>query len=496
MVGVLAASAVIYCIFMSAHFRESSPSSSSHKHAVVSHVASAKYFRNNDTVVRIDPLDGNGPCNESKAKSPSPLGSGVFNITDVKSWSTFHVERTQFTHHVLGLIRHRSESVTYTTTTTNNNNNGTSVVDSTNELFKKCNEVVRFHVSKPYRIPTVTHDENDRNSYRYYEVMRRIFSNQVLPYNVTTGFSYADYSHRDIWTYPCFSNSDANGQFSVPNMEDVLKMGSAHGLRGEGPDSYRWAFDDEIEIPWHDRQTIPVFRGRLWIYEGGYKVRNATMLSRWKAVLLSLHRPDLLNARYSHVAPDVPVQEQLLPTIQNETMREQILNFDQIPEKEYFRKNQVALVLTGIGAAFRVSTHLMTRTAVILQQCDMQEWYTKYLRPYVHFIPLKNDLSDLMEVLLWVKDYPDQVRTIAEQGRMFWEQFLSFDRHEQHFYELVYRMSEYEHWRSLVGVDGEVIWDESSNPWPELEMHETAFDVDEEVPKSDALRGEQLAVGN
>jgi len=314
--------------------------------------------------------------------------------------------------------------------------------------------------------------------------MKRIFSNQILPYNVTTGYSYGDYTRPTHRTLPCWANSDLYGQFSVPNMEDLINMNRVHGWRGDGPDSYRWPFDGD-KIPLHDRQPLPIFRGRLWIFEGGYAQQNATNLARWKAVVLSIRRPDLLNARFSKIAGDVPLQEQLLPTIQNETMREQLVKVDEIPAKEYFRKNQVALVLTGIGAAFRLSNHFMTRTAVILHQCDMQEWYTKYLRPYVHYIPLKNDMSDLIEVLLWVKDHPEQLRTIAEQGRMFWEQFLAFDRHEQHFYELIYRMSEYEHWRSLVGIDGAVIWDEGSNPWPELELREITFDDDEEVPNND-----------
>jgi hypothetical protein len=114
----------------------------------------------------------------------------------------------------------------------------------------------------------------------------------------------------------------------------------------------------------------------------------------------------------------------------------------------YFADYQVALVLRGIGAAFRLSNHLMTGTAVILQDFVYQEWYTKYLVPYVHYIPLSEDLHDLNETLHWVQDHPVEVKAIAGQGRLFWEKYLTFQNHEEHIFELVYRLSEYTHYLS------------------------------------------------
>ena len=46
------------------------------------------------------------------------------------------------------------------------------------------------------------------------------------------------------------------------------------------------------------------------------------------------------------------------------------------------------------------------------------EWWYKYLEPNVHFIPLKKDISDLVEKLKWAKENDDQAKKIAEAGSM------------------------------------------------------------------------------
>ncbi len=120
-----------------------------------------------------------------------------------------------------------------------------------------------------------------------------------------------------------------------------------------------------------------------------------------------------------------------------------LLPVDRISTNDYFSKYQVALVLGGIGAAFRLSRHFMTSTAVILQDLGYQEWFTKYLQPFVHYIPLAEDLHDLNETLHWVQVHPAEVKSIGKNGRAFWEKYLTFAHNEDHIYELVYRLAEY-----------------------------------------------------
>ena len=81
----------------------------------------------------------------------------------------------------------------------------------------------------------------------------------------------------------------------------------------------------------------------------------------------------------------------------------------------------------------------------MLQDFVYQEWYTKYLQPYVHYIPVSEDLHDLNATMHWIQDHPVEVHAIALNGRAFYEKYLTFARDEDHIFELVYRLSEYTH---------------------------------------------------
>ena len=87
-----------------------------------------------------------------------------------------------------------------------------------------------------------------------------------------------------------------------------------------------------------------------------------------------------------------------------------LLPFDIIPPTDYYTKYQVAVVLGGIGAAFRFTLHLSMEMAVIYQDfAHWEEWFVPYMIPFVHYIPMPNDLSNLMETMEWIQDHPEQV---------------------------------------------------------------------------------------
>ena len=130
-----------------------------------------------------------------------------------------------------------------------------------------------------------------------------------------------------------------------------------------------------------------------------------------------------------------------------------LLPFDSIPREDYYTKYQVALVLGGIGAAFRFALHLSTGTAVVYQDFFREEWFVPYMTPYEHYIPLAQDLSNLTETMEWVRDHPEEVRRIGEAGRQFYVDYLSLEGTQEHIYELLYRLSLKQH-REDVKEDG------------------------------------------
>ncbi len=66
-------------------------------------------------------------------------------------------------------------------------------------------------------------------------------------------------------------------------------------------------------------------------------------------------------------------------------------------------------------------------SVVLLMDSPYRLWYTKYLKPYVHYIPIKNDLSDLIKQIKWCRNHDTECEKIAGEARKFYETYLRKD---------------------------------------------------------------------
>ena len=53
---------------------------------------------------------------------------------------------------------------------------------------------------------------------------------------------------------------------------------------------------------------------------------------------------------------------------------------------------------------------------IIIIYLEYYEWWYEYMKPDEHYIPVKKDLSDLIEKLEWAKENDEKARQIAENG--------------------------------------------------------------------------------
>ncbi|MCK8496076.1 glycosyltransferase family 90 protein [Spirosoma sp. RP8] len=73
------------------------------------------------------------------------------------------------------------------------------------------------------------------------------------------------------------------------------------------------------------------------------------------------------------------------------------------------------------GYSGRLKLLLHTNRPLFLVERDIEktEYFFRHLKEYEHFIPVKADLSDLLEKLQWADDNDDLVRDIASSARQF-----------------------------------------------------------------------------
>lgn len=358
--------------------------------------------------------------NQGETPSSHETSPYTFQNTDsiehaLPAWT--HLPRTLFTDNVLHIIDDLNRK----------------------EVFN-CGQDYSLIVTRPNTKPLVQCHPGVGQDFLWCETLTRIFASRTLPHNVSIAFVLNDKMESGN-SRGCIGNSSPGGKLVMPNMQDIREMINTAKSRHANPEEYRYNY--KVDVPWEKRNTTPVFRGTAWRVPDRVSCGRLLEMPRYKAVSFSFDYPELLDARLSAIDWLVkPCFED------NSTTRAftRLLPVDRIDAKVYFSNFQVAVVLGGIGAAFRLSLHFMTSTAVVLEDFGYQEWFTKYLRPFVHFIPLSRDLHDLNETLHWVQDHPVEVQSIGKNGRAFWEKYLTFAHNEEHIYELVYRLSEFTHY--------------------------------------------------
>jgi hypothetical protein len=78
----------------------------------------------------------------------------------------------------------------------------------------------------------------------------------------------------------------------------------------------------------------------------------------------------------------------------------------------------------GWSARFK---RLMSTNSAVLKSTIFPEWYTDRIQPWIHYIPIKADLTDLYDVMSFFQDGHDELAgKIAKQGKewskTFWRQ--------------------------------------------------------------------------
>lgn len=82
------------------------------------------------------------------------------------------------------------------------------------------------------------------------------------------------------------------------------------------------------------------------------------------------------------------------------------------------------LTLEGHVAAYRLSYELSSGSVVLLAGSQWQMWYYPFLKAYEHYVPVKEDLSDLLSQIEWCKANDSKCEQIAKNARAFYSKYL------------------------------------------------------------------------
>jgi Glycosyl transferase family 90 len=86
---------------------------------------------------------------------------------------------------------------------------------------------------------------------------------------------------------------------------------------------------------------------------------------------------------------------------------------------EQVRRWSLLLDVEGRGYSARLKLLLHSGRPVLIQERPWREWFWGELRPMEHFIPVRRDLSDLVERVRWAREHPDAAARIGAAGQAF-----------------------------------------------------------------------------
>lgn len=198
----------------------------------------------------------------------------------------------------------------------------------------------------------------------------------------------------------------------------------------------------KYEIPWQRKLPVMVWRGSTaqcaydlsdfpHISASSMNENNAHKFTRFLLCQLSKDNPSLINARYTYLAD----LDNTFPYIK--TFQGKWLTY----EEEY--RYKYLILINGNAASYTNSGwKFFTNSVVFLPKSMWTQWYYGALKPYVHYIPVAEDLGDLVEKINWARLHDAECELIANNARNFAISYLTRPDLLNYWYFLLLKYSE------------------------------------------------------
>lgn len=173
-----------------------------------------------------------------------------------------------------------------------------------------------------------------------------------------------------------------------------------------------------LNAPWEAKINKIFWRGVTTGDFYPFTVKNFDKLPRLTVSVLSKLYPDLIDSEFSYYSPQIRY-EHYGPNLKEFC---EIL-FTKSPKsvnEEVHLKYKYLLSLDGNAATgTRVPWIMLSNSVLVKQESEKIQWYYSALKPYIHYVPLKHDLSDIFEQIDWMKNHDLELQKISQNAQSF-----------------------------------------------------------------------------
>ena len=264
-----------------------------------------------------------------------------------------------------------------------------------------------------------------------------IFSSQDIPL----------LSHKYDKYIPILSSVGREGyaDIPIPTLEDWSRVKALENV--EYPKSPMAHFIHDFSTPFDERIAKAVFRGS----STGAGVTIETNPRLLVAYISAVEQPKdddgslLLDAGITdwNLRPRKNYFSEYIQTIDVSSLPFGKVNKLSPTEQSKFK---YIINIDGHSSAFRLSMEMNMGCVILLVDSDSYLWFRKLLQPYVHYVPVKKDLSDLTQKIKWCKRHDDECKEIIKACKKFYENFLSKEGILDYLQKLFIQLSQHFHY--------------------------------------------------
>ena len=224
---------------------------------------------------------------------------------------------------------------------------------------------------------------------------------------------------------PYTNENYADIPFIIP--ED-WKLIYTHSANGNSANQFINVAVDTSQVKWGDKIETAIFRGSATgsvEFKNNQRLQIAKLDNEWKT-----NKPDLIDAGIVSWNSRDKIDSNLTITyIRPKEMNNLgIYLKKKIPMNEQLKFKYI-INIDGHSATNRFSYLLQSGSLILNIESKYvignQRWYDHLLIPYKHYIPIKYDLSDLEEIILWCRLNDDKCKLIVQNALDLYDNYFT-----------------------------------------------------------------------
>lgn len=263
--------------------------------------------------------------------------------------------------------------------------------------------------------------------------------NLTEPYNDIYGSDIPLISHKYQRYAPIFSPSVKNGfaDLLFPTPDDISRIAQENK---SSPVFFRHDFmRDYSFIPsekkWVDKIDIAIFRGSS-------TGRGCTIKDNIRLKLANMYKGNESHLNVGITKWNCRIKNDLgtLKKIEPEK-----LPFGLVEQMSYFTQSEYRYIIhvQGHACAYRLSIELSLGVVILLVKGEYKMWFSDKLIEYTHYIPVKEDLSDLLKQIDWCRKRPKKCGKIVENCKKFYNENLRYSSILKYTLDLLINVKKY-----------------------------------------------------